>query len=111
MDGNDGNGDAVKAAVHTSIQILEDSNGCLYVDPDAQHYSRFKGSADILSIYSREIEALRRTVSLLMCICINQLELMPRNRFNGIYQRHFDRCNDYIKRASWELAHLSDAGV
>jgi len=108
MDGNNANGDAVKAAVQTSIRILEDANGALYVDPDSQHYSRFKGSPDLLSIYSREIEALRRLTIHLVNITTRYGEILRGDTIKRADRITLDEVNRYLEAASWNLSLMLD---
>jgi len=109
VGGNESNGDAVKAAVQTSIRILQDVNGCLYVDPDAQHYSRFEGSADLLSIYSREIEALRRLTIHLVSICTRYAEILQGDTIKRVDRVTLDEVNRYLEAASWNLTLMLDS--
>ena len=108
MAGNEGNGDAVKAAVHTAVRILQDANGAIYVDPDAQHYSRFEGSADLLSIYSREIEALRRIVTLLMKMSFRLQEILAGKAKQPINQTDLNEVLHYLEAATWNTSLIFD---
>jgi len=108
MGGVDGNGDAVKAHVEASIRILQDANGCLYVDPDAQHYGDFRSGADILGVYSREIEALRRLTDQLVAVC-TQYALIVSGRVLVKPDRiTLDEINMYLEAASWNMTLLLD---
>jgi len=109
MGGNDSNGDQVKAAVQASIRILQDANGTLYIDPDAQHYSKFKGSADLLSIYSREIEALRRLTIHLVNICTRYAEILRGDTIKKVDRVTLDEVNRYLEAASWNLTLMLDS--
>ncbi|MBA7585395.1 hypothetical protein ES708_27374 [subsurface metagenome] len=101
--------DKVEAQLaNKTIRILEDQNGCLYIDPDAQHIGEFKSSTDILRIYSREIQALRKVVSLLMGLITNQLELMPPEPGGIALGEHYHKVIEYLQNASWELSLLTD---
>jgi len=108
MGGNDANGDAVKAAVQASIRILQDANGALYVDPDAQHYSRFTQPSDLLSIYSREIEALRRLTIHLVDICTRYAEILRGDAIKHVDRTILDEINRYLEAASWNFALMLD---
>ena len=108
MGGNDGNSGRVKAAVQASIRILQDANGCLYVDPDAQHYSKYLGNSDILSIYSREIEALRRLTIHLVSICTRYSEMLQGKTIERVDRITLDEVNRYLEAASWNLTLMLD---
>lgn len=108
MGGLDGNGDLVKAAVQGTIRVLQDANGAIYIDPDAQHYSQFKGSADLLSIYSREIEALRRLTIHLVSICARYSEILQGKTIQRVDRITLDEVNRYLEAASWNLTLMLD---
>jgi len=108
MGGLDGNGNQVKAAVQGSIRILQDANGCLYVDPDAQHYSEFTQPADILSIYSREIEALRRLTIHLVDLCARYAKILQGDNIKKVDRITLDEINRYLEAASWNMTLMLD---
>lgn len=108
MDGSDSNGGRVKAAVQASIRILQDANGCLYVDPDSQHYSKHMGKSDILSIYSREIEALRRLTIQLVSICTRYGDMLQSGTIERVDRITLDEVNRYLEAASWNLTLMLD---
>lgn len=103
---NSGRSEASSA--YNALRILEDANGALYVNPDVQHISTFRESSDLLSIYSREIQALREVVTLLMGISLDQLSKMQRCQFNGAQAEHFNKVKIYLQNASWELTLVND---
>ncbi len=108
VGGNDTNGGRVKDAVQRSLRILQDANGTIYIDPDAQHYSNFKGDADLLSIYSREIEALRRLTIQLVGICSMYGKVISGECPIGIDRITLDEVNMYLEAASWNLTLMLD---
>jgi len=108
VGGNNPNGDSVKAAVQTSIKILQDANGALYVDPDAQHYSRHMQHADLLSIYSREIEALRLLIYQLVQVCTRYGELLQGDVVKPVDLITLGEINNYLAAASWNITLLLD---
>jgi len=108
MGGLDGNGDRVKATVQASIRILQDANGALYVDPDAQHYSRNLGCSDLLSIYSREIEGLRRLTIHLVNVCNLYGECLRGSNLKHVDRVTLDEVNRYLEAASWNLTLMLD---
>ena len=91
-----------------TIRILEDQNGCLYIDPDAQHIGSVHSSTDILRIYSREIQALRQVVSLQMGVITNLLKQMPPGAEGTALGDHYNKVIKYLQNASWELALVND---
>ncbi|MBA7530950.1 hypothetical protein ES705_23161 [subsurface metagenome] len=101
--------DKVEAQLaNKTIRILEDQNGCLYINPDAQHIGEFKSSTDILRIYSREIQALREVVSLQMGVITNLLKTKPSAPVGVPLGEHFDKVINYLSNASWELSLVND---
>ncbi len=101
--------DKVEAQLaNKTIRILEDQNGCLYINPDAQHIGEFKSSTDILRIYSREIQALREVVSLQMGVITNQLSVMPPEPNGYDLGVHYTKIINYLSNASWELSLVND---
>ncbi|MBA7583135.1 hypothetical protein ES708_25075 [subsurface metagenome] len=97
-----------EALVQRDLRILEDQNGCLYINPDAQHIGSVQSSSDILRIYSREIQALRKVVTLLMSITTRQQELLDRDTAEGVPGDIYVKVDKYLQNASWELALVND---
>lgn len=95
------------AAEHI-IRILEDQNGCLYINPDAQHIGMLRESSDILRIYSREIQALRKIASLQMGVITNLLKQMPPGTEGTALGDHYNKVIEYLQNASWELTLVND---
>jgi len=108
VGGNDLNGDSVKATVQKSIKILQDANDALYVDPDVQHYSRHMQHADLLSIYSREIEALRLLIYQLVQVCTRYGELLQGDIVKPVDLITLGEINNYLAAASWNITLLLD---
>jgi len=108
MAGTDGNGDQVKGRVHSCLRILENIAGELYIDPDAQHYGDFRCGSDILGVYSREIEALRRLTDQLVRVC-TQYALIVSGRVVVKPNRIIlDEINMYLEAASWNMTLMLD---
>lgn len=103
---NSGRSEASSA--YNALRILEDANGALYVNPDVQHISTFRESSDLLSIYSREIQALRKVVSLLMGITLPLYNKLPTADYLGSDLSDYKKVIEYLQNASWELALVND---
>ena len=99
---------AESASLQRSLRILEDQNGCLYINPDAQHIGSTRSSSDILRIYSREIQALRKIVSLLMGIIVPAQEIPSSKATTTPYLTDYNKVIEYLENASWELALVND---
>ncbi len=97
-----------EALVQRDLRILEDQNGCLYINPDAQHIGSVQSSSDILRIYSREIQALRTIVALLMGITTRQQEILDGKTVKGAPPSIYVKVDKYLQNASWELSLLTD---
>ncbi len=100
--------DPETALAKRTLRILEDQNGCLYINPDAQHVGSMQSNTDILRIYSREIQALRKIVALLMGITTRQQEFMSGYKVKGVPRDVFVKVDRYLQNASWELSLLTD---
>lgn len=100
--------EAESAFVRNRLRILEDETGCLYINPDAQHVGSMHDTLDILRIYSREIQALRKIVTLLMGITTRQQEIMDGKTVNGAPRDIYVKVDKYLQNASWELTLLVD---
>lgn len=99
---------AESASLQRSLRILEDQNGCLYINPDAQHIGSMQSSTDILRIYSREIQALRKIVALLMGISTRQQTIMSGYNVKDVPRDIYVKVDMYLQHASWELSLLTD---
>jgi len=100
--------DAEEARAQKTLRILEEQNGALYINPDAQHVGKFEDITDILRIYSREIQALRQIVALLMGITTRQQEFMSGYNVKGVPRSIYVKVDKYLQNASWELSLLTD---
>ena len=100
--------DSEEALVLRDLRILEDQNGALYINPDAQHIGSVQSSTDILRIYSREIQALRKIIALLMGITTRQQEFMSGYNVKGVPRSIYVKVDKYLQNASWELSLLTD---
>jgi len=94
--------------VLNTLRILETETGELYINPDAQHVGSFESSSDIIRIYSREIQALRQVVTLLMGISTNMAEIIKRRTGKAVCVEDYYKVIKYLENASWELALVND---
>jgi len=97
--------------VRKSLRILETETGELYINPDAQHIGSMQSSSDLLRIYSREIQALRTVVNLLMGVCATLPGNLPENGLTPTQERCYNRVIKYLENASWELTLINDPRV
>jgi len=102
---------AESAMVRKTLRILETETGELYINPDAQHIGSMQATSSIFRMYSREIQALRQVVSLLMGIITGLLEQMPTEREDAFLGDHYKEILKYLENASWELALVNDPRV
>ncbi len=94
--------------IQRTLRILEDNHGALYIDPDVQHIDNYQDSTDLLRIYSREIQALRKVVSLLMGITTSLTELLRGTNAKYTLDGNYDKVWKYLENASWELTLIND---
>jgi len=94
--------------VRKTLRILEDQTGYLYINPDAQHIGSMQSSTDIIRIYSREIQALRKVVGLLMILCTRQMEIIPTDNLNTLPLVKYAKVRKYLENASWEWSLIND---
>lgn len=94
--------------VKRTLRIMETETGELYINPDTQHIDQLQTPSDIIRIYSREIQALRQIVTLLMALCTHQLEISKEMSVNGVSGSIYDKVMNYLQNASWELTLIND---
>jgi len=100
-DANKPNGDSKRHRVQVAIRILQDATGNLYIDPDAQHYQDTGEMIDLLDIYSKEIQALRRIVELLMTMGIRMQEIFEGSNLKPVDLISLNEVQHYLEAATW----------
>jgi len=100
--------DYESAVVQKTLRILETETGELYINPDVQHIGSMRTTSDIVRIYSREIQALRKVVTLLMGIIIPIEKNTCGTFITGSDDRNLRKIIKYLENASWEWALLND---